>query len=279
MFFTDRKKCSFSVNIFSNCFAFKENHVKIKNTRCIHTFFCGIIEIFNCLLRRVDSIPSCFFLLLKSNKSPFQIFSFMQGLFWLSKVRDLGSWPPSPPLKPPVGKTMKNLTNRTDITLVSNKKDYLKWTSKPSYISQKIYMDLIAIRESKITLKLNRQVYVGMCILYLSKVLLYDLHYCYLKNRNGTNRILLFTYTNSLICEIKTEDVCKILVKIKEMFDFKCYSAKSKYYDDSSKYVVGKMKHETGDVATESFVELIPNMHFFLVGDSSKKCCCTNRFQ
>ena len=140
-------------------------------------------------------------------------------------------------------------------------------------------MDLIAIRESKVKLKLNRQVYVGMCILYLSKVLLYDLHYGYLKNRNGTNRILLFTYTNSLIYEIKTEDVWKILVKIKEMFDFKCYSAKSKYYDDSSKYVVGKMKHETGDVATESFVELIPNMHFFLVGDSSKKCCCTNRSQ
>ena len=111
MFFTDRKKCFFSVNIFPNCFAFKENHVKIKSTRCIHTFFFGIIEIFNCLLRRVDSIPSCFFLLLKSNKSPFRIFSFMQGLFWLSKVRDPGSWPPSPPLKPPVGKTMKNLTN------------------------------------------------------------------------------------------------------------------------------------------------------------------------
>ena len=36
------------------------------------------------------------------------------------------------------GKTMENLINRIDIRLVSNKKDYLKWTSKPSYLSHKI---------------------------------------------------------------------------------------------------------------------------------------------
>ena len=71
----------------------------------------------------------------------------------------------------------------------------------------KIYIDLIAIRKSKVTIKLNKEVYVGMCILYLSKVLLYDLHYGYLRNRNGTKWILLFTDTNSSICEIKTEDV------------------------------------------------------------------------
>ena len=50
----------------------------------------------------------------------------------------------------------------------------------------KIYIDLIAIRKSKVTIKLNKEVYVGMCILYLSKVLLYDLHYGCLRNRNGT---------------------------------------------------------------------------------------------
>ena len=136
-FFTDRKKCFFSVNICLNCFAFKENHIKIKYTRYIYMFFCDIIEISNCLLRRVDCITSCFFLLLKIKKSPAQIFSYMQAPFWLPKVRGLRLRPPSPTLKRPVGKTMKNLRNRTDITLVSNKKDYLKWISKPSYISQR----------------------------------------------------------------------------------------------------------------------------------------------
>ena len=44
------------------------------------------------------------------------------------------------------GKTMENLRNRTNVKLVSNKKDYLKWTSKPSHKSHKIFdNDLVAI--------------------------------------------------------------------------------------------------------------------------------------
>ena len=49
------------------------------------------------------------------------------------------------------GKTMKNLRNRIDVKLVSNKKDYLKWTSRPSYMSHKIFgNDLVAISKSKV---------------------------------------------------------------------------------------------------------------------------------
>ena len=54
-------------------------------------------------------------------------------------------------------KTMKNLRNGIDIRLISNKKkDYLKWTSKPSYMSQNIF-DHDLVRKSKVTLKLNKQ--------------------------------------------------------------------------------------------------------------------------
>ena len=48
--------------------------------------------------------------------------------------------------------------------------------------------------------------------------------------------------------EIKTEDVYKDFSSNKEMFDFSNYSTKSKYYDDSNKLVIGKMKDETGGV-------------------------------
>ena len=55
------------------------------------------------------------------------------------------------------GKTMENLRNRINVKLVSNKKDYLKWTSKPSYMSHKIFNnDLVVIRKSKVTLTLNK---------------------------------------------------------------------------------------------------------------------------
>ena len=49
------------------------------------------------------------------------------------------------------GKTLQNLRNRIDVRLVSNKKDYLKWTSKLSFMSQKIFdNDLVAIRKIKL---------------------------------------------------------------------------------------------------------------------------------
>ena len=82
------------------------------------------------------------------------------------------------------GKTMKKLRNRIDVLLVSNKKYYLKWTSKPSYMS---HNGLIVIHKNKVALKLNKPAYIGMCILELSKVLIYKFHYDYIKNKYGNN--------------------------------------------------------------------------------------------
>ena len=93
-----------------------------------------------------------------------------------------------------------------------------------------------------------------MCILELSKVLMYEFHYDYIKNKCGNDSRLLFTDTDSLMYEIKTEDVYKDFSNNKEMFDFSYYSTKSKYYN-SNKLVVGKMKDETAGVAIEEFVK------------------------
>ena len=55
------------------------------------------------------------------------------------------------------GKTMKNLRNRIDVKLVSNKKDYLEWTSKPSFMSQNVFDNyLVEICKSNVTLALNK---------------------------------------------------------------------------------------------------------------------------
>ena len=62
-------------------------------------------------------------------------------------------------------KMMENLRNRIDVKLVKNKKDYLKCTSKPSYMSYKIFdNNLVATRKSKVSLKLNKPASLGMCI-------------------------------------------------------------------------------------------------------------------
>ena len=116
------------------------------------------------------------------------------------------------------------MRNRIDVRLVSNKKDYFKWTSKASYMSQKIFDDgLVAISKSRVILKLNKLAYVGMCILDLSKVLIYEFHYDYIQNKYGDKSRLWFTDTDSLMYEIKTEDVYGDFGKDKEMFD-KCWA-------------------------------------------------------
>ena len=109
-----------------------------------------------------------------------------------------------------------------------------------------------------------------MCILEMSKVLMYKIHYDYVKNKYGSNLTLLFTDTNSLMYEIKTDNVYEDFINDKEMPDFSNYSAKSKYYDDSNKLVVGKMKDETAGFATEEFVGLKPKMYSHLVNDNSE---------
>ena len=82
-----------------------------------------------------------------------------------------------------------------------------------------------------------------MCILELSKVLMYDFHYDCIKNKYDNKSKVLFTGTDSLMYEIKTEDVYEDFSNDKAKFDFTSYSTKSKYYDHSNKLVIGKITH------------------------------------
>ena len=70
--------------------------------------------------------------------------------------------------------------------------------------------------------------------------------------------------------EIKTKDVYKDFSNDKEMFDLNNYSNKSKYYDNSNKLVVAKMKDEIAVVPSEEFVGLKPKMYSYLVDDNSE---------
>ena len=104
-----------------------------------------------------------------------------------------------------------------------------------------------------------------MCILELSKVLVYEFHYDYIKNICDSESKLLFTDIDSLMYEIKTKDVYEDFSNSTEIFYFSNYSIKSKYCDDSNKSFIGKMKDETGGVTIEKFVGL--KAYSFLVDE------------
>ena len=73
---------------------------------------------------------------------------------------------------------------------------------------------------------------------------MYQFHYDYIRNKYDSNLKLLFTDNDTLMYELKTEDVYEDFSNNKEMFNFSNYSSKSKYYNNSNKLVVFKMKDE-----------------------------------
>ena len=111
------------------------------------------------------------------------------------------------------GKTMENLRKRIDVKLVNNAKDYKKYVTKSSFVSQKFFSkDLVAIHEIKLVLTLNKPVCVGFNVPDLSNILMYDFHYNYIKRKFDAE--LWFTETDSLTYEIKTDDIYEDLLEI-----------------------------------------------------------------
>ena len=139
--------------------------------------------------------------------------------------------------------------------LVNNEKDFLKYTSRPTHITHKIFgKDYAAIHEIKPVLTLNKPIYVGFTILELNKWLMYDFHNRFIKKQFEVE--LTFTDTDGLTYEIKSEDVHEEFFKYKYLFDFSNYPTDSKLFDEDNKKVIGKMKDEPEGKTIGEFVGL-----------------------
>ena len=141
------------------------------------------------------------------------------------------------------GKTIENIGERIIVELINNSKHYVRCVSRPNFISQKIFRkNLVAVHKIKLVLTFNKPIYVGSSVLNLSKYLMYDFHYKYVKNTFDAR--LLFADTKSLVYEIKTENVYEDFYEDKNLFDFSDYPVSSKLFDPVNKKVIGKMKDE-----------------------------------
>ena len=113
---------------------------------------------------------------------------------------------------------MENLRKRINVRPVNNEKDYLKHVNKPTFISQKIFdKNFAAIHEIKPVLTLDKPIYFGFTVLELSKWLMYDFHYNFIKKNFYAN--LLLTDADSLTYEILLNiNTCLTLVNFNQFF-------------------------------------------------------------
>ena len=150
---------------------------------------------------------------------------------------------------------MENLQKRINVRLVNKTEDFLKYTSKPTYITHKICgKDYAAIHENKPVLIVNKPIYVGFTVLDLSKWKMYDFHYNFIKNNFDAE--LFFTDTDSLTYEIKSENVYEEFFKQKDLLDFRNYTKDSNFFNETNKNVIGKMKDEFDGVIVNEFFRL-----------------------
>ena len=176
------------------------------------------------------------------------------------------------------GKTMENIRNRKDIKLVSNRDKAIKYAAKPNFHHAKVLSeDLVTIHMKRTSLTFNKPVYLGLSILDLSKTIMYEFHYDYIKPKYGDKVSLLYTDTDSLVYEIETEDFYKdISADVMDRFDTSNYKPNhpSGIPTGCNKKVLGKFKDEKGGECIEEFVALRAKLYSFKMndGEENKKC-------
>ena len=155
---------------------------------------------------------------------------------------------------------MENLRKRISVRLINNAKDHVRCINKPSYVSQKIFSkNFVDIHEIEPVLTLNKPIYVAFSILDLNKLLMYEFHCKYIEKKFDAK--LLFTDTDSLVYDIKTEDVYEDFYQDKNLCDFSDYPLDSKFFGLVNKNVIGKMKDEFKEKIISEFVGLKSKMY------------------
>jgi hypothetical protein len=131
--------------------------------------------------------------------------------------------------------------------------------------------DLCGVMRTNAIVKLDKPITVGMCILDLSKLHMYDFHYNTIKKQYKERATLLFTDTDSLTYEIKTDDVYEDMKKDKHLYDFSDYPLNHPLYDVTNKKVIGKFKDETSSKIITEFVGLRAKMYSFKTDEKENK--------
>ena len=185
------------------------------------------------------------------------------------------------------GRTMKNLRKPRDIKLADKRRNRL--VSEPNYHTTKWFSEnLLAIEMKRTKVKMNKPIYLALSILEISKILMYEFWYDYMKPKYGDNVKLCYVDTDSFITNIKTEDFYKdIADDVEKRFDTSNYEVDRPLPTRKNKKVIGLMKDELGRKIMTKFVALRPKTYSYLTDDceedkkakGTKKCVIKRRLK
>ncbi|KAJ8911386.1 hypothetical protein NQ315_013521 [Exocentrus adspersus] len=142
------------------------------------------------------------------------------------------------------------------------------YIASPNFHSIKIFdVDLVAVELNKAEICFNKPLYVGQCILDISKTCVYDFHYNFMLKNLGNNCKLLYTDTDSLVYQITCNDVyTEVIKKNLEKFDTSDYPSNNIHKIPLvNKKVPGLMKDECNNKIVTHFVGLRSKMYSILI--------------
>ena len=131
------------------------------------------------------------------------------------------------------GNTMENIRKHKYVKLVTNEKAYLKQVMKPNFKSETCFSENLMVCEmGRIKIVMKKPVYLGQAILNLSKIVMYEFHYDYMKPKYDDDIKFCYMDTDSFVYHIKTEDFYEdIAGDVEDRFDTSGYSVKDTFTD------------------------------------------------
>ena len=170
------------------------------------------------------------------------------------------------------GKTMENIRKHRDIKLVTTDRKRSKLVSEPNYHTINLISEDLSIIEMKKTkVKMNKPIYLGLSILEISKILVYEFWYDYMKPKCNDNVRLCYMDTDSFVMHIKTNDFYKdIASDVENRFDTSNYEVNRPLPTGKNKKVIGLMKDKLGGKIITEFVTLRPKTYSFLTDDGKE---------
>ena len=162
-----------------------------------------------------------------------------------------------------------NFRKHRDIKLVTTDKKRSKLVLEPNYRTMNyISEDLLIIEMQRTKVKMNKPIYLGLSILEISKLLMYQFWYDYMKPKYGDNVKLCYMDADNFIMNIKTEDFYKDIANdVEKRFDTSNYECDRPLPTGKNEKVIGLMKDELGERIITEFVALRPKTYSYLTDD------------